>query len=410
MKIKAETISFSIWSVVLVSRILISLDDSLISSPLSLYYGSSIVLIAWIVFIKIKTQNFLKRGSFLFWGSAFCVYLILFGKILVNENLKSLTAFTFNAMAVFYILVFIMAAYIDNEHKKNMFVKVSFWTLVVGVFFSALINWDGKLQGTELISNIFQGYTRERSAFGFYHPNTVANIALCVIILSAYLMKENGRKKHYIVIDAFMIYIILAASSRTTLSAVILFLILVLYETLLKKIRNKNERRFWTAILSIIVILLLMFSSENGIEGLFKLSNRSYNFIYNIPVLANSGRLMIGLGLIGSGEFYQLAQYNTFFVDNYFLYILMSTGVIGLLFIVSFMIYLCKRLFVGSSNVPMKRLTLIVFIVNVFASLGETCFMYPSFASCFVYTTLYIAYACHKEVGRNKDKRYEDSV
>lgn len=410
MKIKAETISFSIWSVVLVSRILISLDDSLISSPLSLYYGSSIVLIAWIVFIKIKTQNFLKRGSFLFWGSAFCVYLILFGKILVNENLKSLTAFTFNAMAVFYILVFIMAAYIDNEHKKNMFVKVSFWTLVVGVFFSALINWDGKLQGTELISNIFQGYTRERSAFGFYHPNTVANIALCVIILSAYLMKENGRKKHYIVIDAFMIYIILAASSRTTLSAVILFLILVLYETLLKKIRNKNERRFWTVILSIIVILLLMFSSENGIEGLFKLSNRSYNFIYNIPVLANSGRLMIGLGLIGSGEFYQLAQYNTFFVDNYFLYILMSTGVIGLLFIVSFMIYLCKRLFVGSSNVPMKRLTLIVFIVNVFASLGETCFMYPSFASCFVYTTLYIAYACHKEVGRNKDKRYEDSV
>lgn len=405
MKIKAETISFSIWSVVLVSRILISLDNSLISSPLSLYYGSSIVLIAWIVFIKIKTQNFLKRGSFLFWGSAFCVYLILFGKILVNENLKSLTAFTFNAMAVFYILVFIMAAYIDNEHKKNMFVKVSFWTLVVGVFFSALINWDGKLQGTELISNIFQGYTRERSAFGFYHPNTVANIALCVIILSAYLMKENGRKKHYIVIDAFMIYIILAASSRTTLSAVILFLILVLYETLLKKIRNKNERRFWTAILSIIVILLLMFSSENGIEGLFKLSNRSYNFIYNIPVLANSGRFMIGLGLIGSGEFYQLAQYNTFFVDNYFLYILMSTGVIGLLFIASFMIYLCKRLFVGSSNVPMKRLTLIVFIVNVFASLGETCFMYPSFASCFVYTTLYIAYACHKEVGRNKDKK-----
>lgn len=412
MKVKTETITFSIWCIVLISRILISLNNGLISSPLGLYYGSAIILITWMIFLKIKNRNrrFIQISPLLLWGVSFGVYLLLFGKIFANDSLKSLTSFTFNAMLVFYILVFFMAAYIDDEHKKTTFIKVSFWTFSLSVMLSSVLNWDGNSQISGLISNVFKGYTRDRSAFGFHHPNTVANIALCIILLSAYLIRNDKKRWRYIFVDAFMIYVILSAASRTALSALMFFIVLIIYDNLLKKIKGKNERIIFGVMLFAIVILLILFSSKDGLDGLFKVSNRQYNFTYNIPILNNNGRLMIGLGLIGSGEFYQLPQYHTFFVDNYFLYVLMSTGIIGLLFIITFMVYLGRKLFAGSEDVPMKRLTLIVFFVNVFSSLGETCFMYPSFASCFIYTTLYIAYACNKEDVELGLRKYEYSM
>lgn len=86
----------------------------------------------------------------------------------------------------------------------------------------------------------------------------------------------------------------------------------------------------------------------------------------------------------------------------------MSTGIIGLIFISCFMLFILKRLLNQSSNDSFKMLTLIVFGINVFSSLGETCFMYPSFTSCFAFTVLYIAYACSKE--QNEVAEYERST
>ena len=409
MKIKTETITFSIWCVILFSRILISQDSSVISSPLKMYYISSVLLIVFIFFQWIRNSKKLRPSPILFWGSAFGVYVILFGKILVNNSLKGLTEFTFNALVIFYVLVFIMASYIkDSKCRKVTFVKTTFWTFTIGMIFSAALNWDGKLALGELVSNVFGGYTRTRAAFGFYHPNAAANIALCVIVLSSYLVCENRKKNIYLIIDVFMMYIILATASRTTLSALILFIVLLMYSRLINKIKSNNGKRGLIVGLILIVMLLLLFSGENGIAGLFTLSNRSYNFIYNVPVLVKSGRLWIGLGLIGSGEFYQLPQYNTFFVDNYFLYVLMSTGILGLIFMSCFMIYTLKKLINQSNNNLFERLTLIVFGINIFSCLGETCFMYPSFASCFAFTVLYIACASSKE--QNEIEKCEGST
>lgn len=414
MKIKTETIAFSIWCVILFSRILINQEISMISSPLKIYYISSALLIVFMFLQWIRERKKLKNSTLLFWGVAFFLYIVLFGKVLVNNNLKELTEFTFNALLMFYMLVFVMASYVcSHEHREIVFVKITFWTFTFGIILSAVLNWDGTLGLSELISNIFGGYTRTRATFGFYHANAAANIALCVIIMSSYLIYISKKRILYITIDMFMTYIILATASRTALSALILFGMLLAYNTFLNRVKSKNEKNILTAVLILAILLHLLFSSESGIEGLFKLSNRSYNFIYNIPVLVNSGRLWIGLGLIGSGEFYQLSQYNTFFVDNYFLYILMSTGIIGLIFIVCFMIYIGKSLVKHVDRTKFGKLTLIVFCVNVFSSLGETCFMYPAFTSCFAYTVLYLLYACGKSQPRTEkivEVKYEDCL
>jgi len=123
MKIKTETITFSIWSVILFSRILISQDSSVISSPLKIYYISSALLIVFAFFQWIRNSKKLKLNPILFWGSSFGVYVFLFGKILVNNSLKDLTEFMFNALVIFYILVFIMASYIKD---KKCIIMVNF--------------------------------------------------------------------------------------------------------------------------------------------------------------------------------------------------------------------------------------------------------------------------------------------
>lgn len=401
MKIKSNKVVYFLWSIVLISRILISMENPIGISPLWIYYISSSALILWLIAIRKIKNNKKYNYRNAFWLIAFIIYVILFGKILENDQLKELIDFNFGAMFIFYLIVFLMADYLDSNKKKIEFVKNSFWILAITTIIISLLNWHMVLSINELVNNFFKGYTRERYAFGFYHPNAVANIALCIILLSILLMVENGKRKIYIIIDIIMCYLILVSSSRTSVCALILFFVLYMYSNLKQKIFNKHWKVLINTVLIIILGLLLLISNNNIAESLFVVSNRSYNFIYNIPILIKSGRFLIGLGFIGSGEFYQLHVYNTFFVDNYFLYVLMSTGLIGLVFIVSFIIWLCYRLLKGKNN-SMKKVVAIILGVNIFSSLGETCFMYPSFISCFVYTIIYLTYAC-ESIGSNKN-------
>ena len=316
----------------------------------------------------------------------------MFGKLFANKALKELTDFTFTAMVFFYILMFVMAIYLDNEMKVIRFIKTSFYVLSFGMIVILMSNWDVSLGIRELITNVFKGYTRIRSSFGFYHPNTAANIALCIILISFCIMPYERKRRYCYFIDIIMVFVILATASRTTMCALLFFVIILAFNYIRKRIHTQYGEIILTIFFLTIILMLVIFSNGSSIEELFRVSNRSFNFIKNIPILIKSGRLMIGLGFIGSGEFYQLAQYNTFYVDNYFLYVLMSTGIIGLIFISTFIIYLFVSLW--QKNINKNRLLQLIgaiFLVNIFSSLGETCFMYPSFTSCFVYTVIYLA-------------------
>lgn len=191
-------------------------------SPLWIYYISSSALILWLITIRKIKNNKKYNYRNAFWLIAFIIYVILFGKILENDQLKELIDFNFGAMFIFYLIVFLMADYLDSNKKKIEFVKNSFWILAITTIIISLLNWHMVLSINELVNNFFKGYTRERYAFGFYHPNAVANIALCIILLSILLMVENGKRKIYIIIDIIMCYLILVSSSRTSVCALIL--------------------------------------------------------------------------------------------------------------------------------------------------------------------------------------------
>lgn len=397
MKIQSRTITFFLWGLVLVSRVLINMEGTGGISPLAIYYSSSVLLLFWLIFIRLNTSVISKKSPLLLWGIAFVLYAVIFGKIFSNPMLTELIDFNFIAMIIFYVLMFGMASYLKSEEKIIVFLKISYFVLLFCIFVLTISNWNGLIGIKDLVMNLFGGYTRSRLSFGFYHPNVAANIALCIILISSILMQYNKRKINYYVVDIFMIYVILSTASRSTMCALILFVIIQLFSSISRKISNRILKSIFIFLFLLGVVFLFLFSSDDSIEKLFEISNRSYNFIYNIPVLIKSGRFMIGLGFIGSGDFFQLSHYNTFYVDNYFLYVLMSTGLIGLIFVSSFILYLFYNLcFKVKRYDKLTYLTGGIFLTNLFSSLGETCFMYPSFTSCFVYTVLYLAVINYK--------------
>lgn len=398
MKIKNSTIISFLWVAVLVSRIFINMESSFLPSPLYMYYICSALLIICIVTDRILSHNTLKKGSLLWWSIAFILYSVVFGVIFANKKLSSLISFNLLSMITFYILIFAVASYFNNTQKVYTFVKISFWTLTTSMLFMMIVNWDGNFNFGELVSNVFSGYTRTRAAFGFDHPNSTANIALCIILISYILLlkSQKNEKIILIVIDCIMLFVILESASRTSLFALILFVVMCLFCHFKKRIKSRKGSFAIYALLIVAVILIISVSNSDLITNIFIASNRSYNFIYNLPVLVSSGRLFVGLGFIGSGEFMQLTQYNTFFVDNYFLYVLMSTGIIGFVFICAFIVFLIYKLFNKKYGYnQLKQIVGLILLVNIFSSMGETCFMYPSFISCFVYTVLYLSLACN---------------
>lgn len=120
--------------------------------------------------------------------------------------------------------------------------------------------------------------------------------------------------------------------------------------------------------------------------SLFVSSNRLRNFIKTLPVLDTPFKIMFGLGVKSPGSF---SIYDA--VDNYYLYVLLTMGVVGLivigtcLFIIGHNLH--KLIFQRQGNVYM--MVFAIFICHMISGLSENCILYYIFPSSMIYFTMY---------------------
>lgn len=153
-------------------------------------------------------------------------------------------------------------------------------------------------------------------------------------------------------------------------------------------------------ILIIATIILIIFNDIN-INYLFNESNRLTNFTVNIPELIKNNKLLTGFGLINPGLYFQSAiPYKTTYVDNWFLYIFLSLGVIGSIMVTialvnfSYIIFKSKKITaISKSNVVM------IFFIHIYSSLFETCFLIPELIISYVFFIIYFLFIF--EQGKN---------
>lgn len=251
-----------------------------------------------------------------------------------------------------------------------------------------LIRYFDGIRISSLLVNAFSGINRYRNTYGLYHANQTGNLVLfCIIINYFYgfyfLKKKLLLRLTVVVVSLIESYMLLTTASRNAILslAVFIFTFASLYSY--NKLNKKSKIFIFIDVILIAACILL----NIDMEYLIGLSLRGENFTGNLPNLRTLLDWLFGLGLVGSGYFkLGFSAYRTTFIDNYLLYVLMTSGITGCILIFAPFYNVIKSVFRGNfSNKSLKNFLCALSVMLLFSSMFETNLLYPQFISSFVY-------------------------
>ena len=137
-------------------------------------------------------------------------------------------------------------------------------------------------------------------------------------------------------------------------------------------------------------------------------ANREANISINVPVFRQMNAFWKGMGYIESAGFYNDAYgYDTWPVDIYYLYIYLSTGIIGSLIIAIPLLYILYRLIRKKDNFT-RYVMLSVYIAILFDGLWQVnIFTYRYIATLFIGVLLLITISLQDKRGLGEIRRNE---
>ena len=257
------------------------------------------------------------------------------------------------------------------------------------------------------ISTALFGGNRIRAAYGFYNVNGMGNLVAMSLIIGILLLdgikEEEGRfkgikKTVIIALEVFEFAILLSTGSRNAIVTIMAFLLSFIFMRItdIKNMANESKRMLQILII-VIGASIVIWGYMDSIYSLLETSYRLYGFTINLPLLTKNNRLLFGLGVFSPGLFglHQVRYGASFTLDNYYLYILLETGVVGLLFVSYLLLSLWKRI----SQVDEKnKWILSAFIAWLVSGVAETSVIYPKFPSSMIFLVLFLVYAKEKNV------------
>lgn len=306
---------------------------------------------------------------------ALLIHLILFSIVFVNPQLAPYTHVVFLRQSLFFLVVFATVYFILENDYIECFLKTSIMALgVVEIVFFALNISDV----TQInILTFLSDELRSRISFGFLHYNTLGTICTCTIVLIVLVKEYYMLTKQYefgVNLVSIIAYIMLLGSaSRNSILGLIVFFVIRKYLVLKRKLTNKKL----LALINLLVILIVGAAIVINIgsintDALLQESNRFTLFDVALPTFFNSGRTVIGLGL-AANEIYGLNQtiYKTYWLDNGFIYTLVTTGWLGLSIYVGVIIYIFRKLQLTVRHTSSGECFMAILGMYIFNSLFE---------------------------------------
>ena len=171
---------------------------------------------------------------------------------------------------------------------------------------------------------------------------------------------------------------------------IFLFALFYFKTTGFKWVSNRQKKLLKGIIvaLSILVVYISVFSSA---FEMFETSGRLRSFEVNIPLVLREGRFLEGLGLMNPGLFGRGSA--GYIVDNYYLYVFMETGIIGLIMISWLLIRLTKKVHkLRITNEPFFVMLSSAFVAWLVSGMGEKCVIYPYFPSSLVFFVAFLVF------------------
>ena len=327
-------------------------------------------------------------------------FLILIALYIGNTLRPSTAIIVAVQLASFLTIAYLNAYYAKKYNLINEYILFAYVLFSLSII-KQFIDGGMPFEIYSNVSNIFKE-DRYRVAFGFYHVNAGGNLSACSVILSIYIyytiilnnFKKLRRNILTIVlfgIDFFLITYLLSTGSRNAILAVLVFIfIFVYYKIILFRTFNQKQR-FILRIVFVIVLLGSTIASLGSVAtSLFISSNRLKNFTSNLPVLNSTLKWVFGIGISGSSKFTK----GLYPVDNYYLYLILTTGIFGVFVFFVAVYFIGKQLYqnVIYAKSNQSIIVLAIFISHLISGMGEVCVLYYLFPSSLIYFMMYYIY------------------
>lgn len=374
--IKVSGIFSIFYSLLLLSRIYViagvytfPMDPSLIQVG---YVGILII----VAIIQIKESDYKITKHLKKMDAAILLligYWVFFGFIFVNLPMEQYTKAIVLRQGLFLATAIATALF---AYRNNFFVEVisaSFWTIAVVLLFQFITNINDVTQID--ISSILNVSSRSRVNFGLGHYNYLGMLCSCEIILGIWIRKFKNKNKLSLFIIALASVMLLGSASRNAIFGLIVFSLIEFYFSLEKYVLKKVYKFIIQVSIGGIVLIMALFgNSRVSLDGLLLDSNRMTLFSVALPTFFKSNRTWIGLGL-ASGEIYgqNLTPYKTYWLDNGYIYTLITSGYIGItIYVALIILFFISYWKLKKQNNSMGSLAIATFSMYLFSALFET--------------------------------------
>ena len=338
------------------------------------------------------------------------LYISVFGII---SAMKGVEGGLGDELLSFWKYIMVAAATIHFVKQFNLVSELLLASFVGGsglllyVFFLAGAPFDIFNELGTFFSNDYD--LRYRIDFGFTNPNTVGNISACLLIVYClflswirnYEEKSIGRTLKIWICTAIAVIdsiVLLSSGSRNSMLTLIFFAIAILYFKITNsKLISEQQKPAFKFLIILFAGIIAFFGFFGSVSEMFETSGRGRCFEVNVRLVLNNGSFFEGLGIINPGLFGRDIQGEI--VDNYYLYVFMETGFIGLVMITTLLMGMAKHLHsLRMSKDPFYLLLSSAFFAWLVSGIGETSVIYPQFASSLVFFIIFLSFQSIKQV------------
>ncbi|MDO4466478.1 MAG: hypothetical protein Q4C49_05655 [Bacillota bacterium] len=322
-------------------------------------------------------RGYISKKVFVLTG-LLLVHTVLFGLVFVNDSVKSETVMYFIEMIIFIALIFFTYYFVWDNNIIKRFIEINYFSVAVPMFLSFITHFNHRMNPLKFYT-VFRSSHYQRSTFGFMHANFAGYILAFALIYSMILFIQYFRdsrvyKNRYKIImmvflDLVMIDMLFATTSRTAIIAVFIFAGMELFYSHFYKYRLSIST---TIALSMGILLILYILISTGIlSQIWDSSNRNENITVNMEYFKLFSP-MTGMGYLPSYAFLAKGYgFDTWPVDMYYLYILLTTGYFGLFIISLFLVFTFIYIYKIKDSIY-RRNALSLFVAIIFAGLGSS--------------------------------------
>lgn len=393
-----KSIFLAAFCVLLLSRILVLTDNyTWRIDPVNL----ELVYLAGTAFLSLTAREGKFRVSLSghwFVLAALLVHTLLWGALFVDARFADLISSQFKSQIMFVVIIIVTALAVYQLDASRDFLKWSYYTLAATMIYYFLKNFS-ELDLSNL-ANIMTATDRTRANFGFGHYNTLGATCVCGILLWDVIRKDLRTipaKLLNLGILLVMVCMLLASASRSALTSLVVYYF-VYYSWQMDEwpISGKLIRAIKVGRNLLIVAMVAWVVLEVDYTELLNLAQRSLLFTHALPMFFDTGKIWLGLGYASNVAYAtNLTPYQTYWLDNAYIYYLITTGIIGCALLMAATFVLGKGLYQRVS-LPIGKQTMAAFSVYLYASLFEVMLFSSGSIVSYIYLIWFLSHISQK--------------